>query len=290
MSLACGTYNLSGSFSSGYEFSSWSNSGGSIANRNTLSTRYTVNGPGTITLTGKSVPTMKNFTAADCQSQASNGNVTVVDSRDNNSYTVRYINGACWMTQNLRLSGGRTLTSADSNVASSWYFPNTSLTSGSSYTDARSVISSKTSYGGYYNFCAVSAGTDCASYSASNITYDICPADGDCQLSASKVILPAMPLFFRKSSADTTTVVPHLSMMVSTATGGRLLHGTATRIPMATIFCQPLLLLYYILATSAKTVVMDTRCGVSALASRLWPSPDIHGEPAPRPGGGGGES
>ena len=176
MSIACGTYNLSGSFSSGYEFSSWSNSGGSIANRNTLSTRYTVNGRGTITLTGKSVPTMQNFTAANCQSQASYGNVTVVDSRDNNSYTVRYINGACWMTQNLRLSGGRTLTSADSNVASSWYFPNTSLTSGSSYTDARSVISSKTPYGGYYNFCAVSAGTDCVSYSASNITYDICPA------------------------------------------------------------------------------------------------------------------
>ena len=175
MSLACGTYNLSGSFSSGYEFSSWSNSGGSIANRNTLSTRYTVNGPGTITLTGKSVPTMQNFTAADCQSQASNGNVTVVDSRDNNSYTVRYINGNCWMTQNLRLSGGRTLTSADSNVASSWSFPSDSLTSGDSYTKARSLISSNTSYGGYYNFCAASAGTACRSSSAQNATQDICP-------------------------------------------------------------------------------------------------------------------
>ena len=178
MSLACGTYNLSGSFSSGYEFSSWSNSGGSIANRNTLSTRYTVNGPGTITLTGKSsvVGYIQDFTKSQCQSLASSSNILVQDRRDNNIYTVRYINGACWMTQNLRLSGGRTLTSADSNVASSWYFPNTSLTSGSSYTDARSVISSNTSYGGYYNFCAVSAGTDCVSYSASNITYDICPA------------------------------------------------------------------------------------------------------------------
>ena len=175
MSIACGTYNLSGSFSSGYEFSSWSNSGGSIANRNTLSTRYTVNGPGTITLTGKSVPTMQNFTAADCQSQASNGNVTVVDSRDNNSYTVRYINGNCWMTQNLRLSGGRTLTSADSNVASSWSFPSNSLTSGDSYTEARSLISSNASYGGYYNYCAASAGTACRSSSAQNATQDICP-------------------------------------------------------------------------------------------------------------------
>ena len=182
MSIACGTYNLSGSFSSGYEFSSWSNSGGSIANRNTLSTRYTVNGPGTITLTGKSsILYMQNFTAVQCQSQASNGNVTAVDARDNNSYTVRYINGACWMTQNLRLSSttergeSRVLTSADSNVTRNWSFPTGSLTSGNSYTEARSTISSNTSYGGYYNYCAASAGTVCSSSSVQDATQDICP-------------------------------------------------------------------------------------------------------------------
>ena len=177
MSIACGTYNLSGSFSSGYEFSSWSNSGGSIANRNTLSTRYTVNGPGTITLTGQSsVPYMQNFTAAQCQAQASNGNVTVVDSRDSNSYTVRYINGACWMTQNLRLSSGRTLTSADSNVTRNWSFPTTQLAgNGNSYTEPRTAISSDTSFGGYYNYCAASAGTVCSSTSAQDATQDICP-------------------------------------------------------------------------------------------------------------------
>ena len=173
MSLACGTYNLTGSFNSGYEFSSWSNSGGSIANTGTLSTTYTVNGNGTITLNGKSsVLYMQNFTKSQCQAQASSGNVTVVDSRDNNSYTVRYINGNCWMTQNLRLSGGRTLTSADSNVASSWYFPSTGLTSGNSYTDARYAVDS--TYGGYYNYCAASAGTVC-SQTKQNATYDICP-------------------------------------------------------------------------------------------------------------------
>lgn len=183
MSIACGTYNLSGSFSSGYEFSSWSNSGGSIANRNTLSTRYTVNGPGTITLTGKSsiVGYMQDFTKSQCQSLASSASVLVQDRRDNNTYSVRYINGACWMTQNLRLSGGRTLTSADSNVASSWEFPNNSLKYGgtnyigSSYTEAGFTIDSSTSYGGYYNYCAASAGTVCSSSSAQNATQDICP-------------------------------------------------------------------------------------------------------------------
>ena len=80
------------------------------------------------------------------------------------------------MTQNLRLSGGRTLTSADSNVASSWSFPSTELAGNSySYTAPQSTISSNTSYGGYYNFCAASAGTNCQASSTTNTTYDICP-------------------------------------------------------------------------------------------------------------------
>ena len=123
------------------------------------------------------VPTgsIQDFTLQQCQYYANSSDYTLTDTRDNNTYTVRYINGNCWMTQNLRLSGGRTLTSADSNVASSWYFPNTSLTSGDSYTDAYSTISSNTSYGGYYNFCAASAGTNCQTSSTTNTTYDICP-------------------------------------------------------------------------------------------------------------------
>lgn len=118
MSIACGTYNLSGSFSSGYEFSSWSNSGGSIVNRNDLNTTYTVNGSGAITLTGelsRVTGYIQDFTNAHCENYASSNNYTLTDRRDNNTYTVRYINGACWMTQNLRLAAGTTLTPSDSN-------------------------------------------------------------------------------------------------------------------------------------------------------------------------------
>jgi hypothetical protein len=122
------------------------------------------------------IPTiMQDITLAQCQQFATDAPLTLTDTRDNNTYTVRYINGNCWMTQNLRLAGGRTLTPADSNVASSWYFPNTSLTSGDSYTDAYSTISSNDSYGGYYNFCAASAGTNCQTSSTYDTTYDICP-------------------------------------------------------------------------------------------------------------------
>ena len=129
---------------------------------------------------GPNVQYIQNFTNAQCQSLASSSNYTVVDQRDNNEYTVRYINGACWMTQNLRLSsttesgGSRVLTSADSNVTRNWSFPNNSLTSGESYTEARSAINSNPSYGGYYNYCAASAGTVCSQTQA-NASQDICP-------------------------------------------------------------------------------------------------------------------
>ena len=118
---------------------------------------------------------MQDVTAEICANTAEGTKATLTDRRDNNTYTVAKINGNCWMTQNLRLSGGRTLTSADSNVTQNWSFPTGSLTSGTSFTVARSTISSNTSYGGYYNYCAASAGTVC-SVPQANATQSICPA------------------------------------------------------------------------------------------------------------------
>ena len=171
--------NANGFNRTNYDFTGWNTAadGSGISYNDQAS--YTVTpatGNATVTLYAQWGLSMQDFTLAQCQSQASSSNVTVVDSRDNNSYTVRYINGNCWMTQNLRLSGGRTLTSADSNVASSWSFPSTELAGNSySYTAPQSTISSNTSYGGYYNFCAASAGTNCQSSTQYNTTYDICP-------------------------------------------------------------------------------------------------------------------
>ena len=128
---------------------------------------------------------MQDFTATDCESKASQANVYVRDSRDQNIYTARYINGTCWMTQNLRLSGRRTLTPSDSDVDSNWTFPNNSLKTGgtnyigNSYTEAGFVISDDpqhaTEYGGYYNYCAASAGSVCAQ-TKMDATQSICPA------------------------------------------------------------------------------------------------------------------
>ena len=127
------------------------------------------------------VADMQDVTAEICAASADGETATLIDTRDGSDYTVAKINGNCWMTQNLRLSsttesgGSRVLTSADSNVTRNWTFPNNSLTSGDSYTEARSAINSNTSYGGYYNYCAASAGTVCNDTTKQDATQDICP-------------------------------------------------------------------------------------------------------------------
>ena len=122
------------------------------------------------------IQTMQEMTSMICANAEVGTTATLTDTRDSNTYTVAKLpDGNCWMTQNLRLSGGRTLTPANSNVTSSWEFPNNSLTSGNSYTEARSAINSNTSYGGYYNYCAASAGTVCNDATTQDATQDICP-------------------------------------------------------------------------------------------------------------------
>lgn len=183
MSIACGTYNLSGSFSSGYGFSSWSATAGRIGSTSTLSTTYRVTGPATITLTGKQlvnylddVTYMQDLTATQCSGSSDGAIATLRDRRDNNSYTIAKINGNCWMTQNLRLAGGTTLTSTYSNVSSSYTIPTTDLTTGrDSCTQGKIHNSGNTTNGYWYNFCAASAGTNCQTSTTTNTTYDICP-------------------------------------------------------------------------------------------------------------------
>lgn len=116
---------------------------------------------------------LQNFTKARCQAEASSAPVELTDSRDGNSYRVKYINGLCTMIDNLRLAPGKTITSADSNVASNYTIP--SDTSFNSYTVGSAIVSSNTTYGGYYNYCAATAGTICQSSTTTEATYDICP-------------------------------------------------------------------------------------------------------------------
>ena len=174
--------NSNGFTRTGYAFTGWNTATDGSGTSYADGADYTVTpatGDTTITLYAQWAPPIQTFTNTQCQSLASNNDYKVFDQRDGNVYTVRYINGACWMTQNLRLAGGRTLTSEDSNVVGSWEFPNNSLTLGNSYTEARSILSDDAEhaleYGGYYNYCAASAGTVCNDTTAQNALQDICP-------------------------------------------------------------------------------------------------------------------
>ncbi|MBR3385962.1 hypothetical protein IKG68_00080 [Candidatus Saccharibacteria bacterium] len=119
-------------------------------------------------------------------------NILVVDERDNKTYTVRYINGFCWMTQNLRFTE-TTLDATTSNVASNYtkenpltmtyysldsndesYKNHCDSTNGYNYSCMKE--SPSTEYGAWYNFAAASAGTITGSSNSDYSPYDICPA------------------------------------------------------------------------------------------------------------------
>ncbi|MDO4752666.1 MAG: FISUMP domain-containing protein [Candidatus Saccharibacteria bacterium] len=112
---------------------------------------------------------------------------TLTDSRDEQNYTiVKLANGQIWMTRNLAIGcagsgdtysnnfSAKSLTSANSNIASAWTTSTTSLASGASFSEPYQTCNS--THGAYYNINAVSAGTVSNSPSSlTSITYDICP-------------------------------------------------------------------------------------------------------------------
>ena len=132
---------------------------------------------------------IQNLTLATCQKNVGiNGNaanvgdtIKTIDLRDGNEYTVRYINGACWMTQNLAYVGDTNSTTSSmimkattSNISADQNLPIGDLTSGNSYDTARIHDSDNTSYGVYYNYAAASAGTITSGVSVAS--YSVCPA------------------------------------------------------------------------------------------------------------------
>ena len=141
---------------------------------------------------------MQDLTSAQCQAQATNAPLTVYDKRDGSDYTVRYINGTCWMTQNLRIthSTGQaegTILGTDSDFSASSISFDGDLTAGDDSTQAyyhaptQSDINASSSLGYtaddlgvWYNFCAASA-KDIANHGCEDSVYytgteSICPA------------------------------------------------------------------------------------------------------------------
>ena len=136
--------------------------------------------------------TMQSFTPEMCRTRAASGNYTLRDSRDGNEYTVRWINGECWMTQNLVFQGTtlnpndsdvtttRTMTYKDLMSASGECDGNNSSTSGAGYTNTCIYYKASDSYNSgrpnaWYNFAAVTAGTIAGASGNAEATESICP-------------------------------------------------------------------------------------------------------------------
>ena len=115
------TYYIYPVYSNGYEYDSIAKTSGTgILGTGSNPTWVVGAGAGTITVTGKSKLYMQNMSASDCTTTTK----TVYDIRDEKAYTVtRLTDGKCWMTTNLNLAGGTTLSSADTDMPSNYTLP-----------------------------------------------------------------------------------------------------------------------------------------------------------------------
>ena len=201
--LYCGTYDISGTYSSGYGFTYWYGADGvAVASTTTPSTTMTVSGTGTLTLNSK--PYLQNTTASTCSTTTT----TVYDSRDEHEYRIQKLaDGNCWLLDNLHIELWHNnimekITSSTTNASDITlnYLKNGGGTTSDQYATAhvigrwdddkysvpQYIIGIDTQYGEigsefYYNYCAASAGSYCygdetsTGTSSGNATEDICP-------------------------------------------------------------------------------------------------------------------
>ena len=121
-----------------------------------------------------SVATMQDFGSTAAAAMSQGESKTLADSRNNRKYTVTRIGDLVWMTRNLNLDGGITITSENSNVVSSYILPHSSanyFTTGVYNSDTTTCASSTPCYS-YYSYEVATAGTNPSSGDA---TSDICP-------------------------------------------------------------------------------------------------------------------
>jgi len=101
---------------------------------------------------------------------------TLIDTRDNNTYTVsKLADGKCWMAQNLRIAG-KTLTPADSDVRKNYILPASRLSTTDQY--GWDGVYVEPQYGGYYSMATMLAGDNDSfqlSPDGKNSIHSICP-------------------------------------------------------------------------------------------------------------------
>ena len=135
---------------------------------------------------------MQDVTAEMVDGTEDGATATLTDSRDNQQYTVKKINGQLWMTQNLAIGcngsgttygdsvSSKSLTNSNSNVSDDWSTPtallSTSANSSSTSGYDTAAMQCSSTYGAWYNYAAATAGTITGSSNNTAATKDICPA------------------------------------------------------------------------------------------------------------------
>jgi len=213
-SLTCDTHTISGVYTNGYSFDSWSAANGvTVADTTAASTTITVSEPGSLTLNGKSLLAMQNVTMSDCPTTPTQ----VYDNRDGTTYTIgRLADGKCWLLDNLALDltdttilNGLSALNTNASDASLISLRSGNRAAGQQYATSgvSDWVSESNNYnfsfsvpliktidkdvipssgyqgkvGVYYNYCAASAGSYCygddttEGGSSGNATNDICP-------------------------------------------------------------------------------------------------------------------
>ncbi len=155
----------------------------------TVTNNDTVGG-GTLTFTGAipfgGITQMQQMTSEICEDAVIGETAILTDTRDTNDYTVKVLkDGKCWMTQNLRLTGPKYITSSDSDVEYSftlpaqntgeWCMEDDEEYDHSCIETANNLSSGNDTYGTYYSWYAATAGSGNHWVTYGRASDSICP-------------------------------------------------------------------------------------------------------------------
>lgn len=125
---------------------------------------------------------MQQMTPSICANAEVGAAAILQDSRDGETYIIqKFDDNQCWMTQDLRLEGPITLTSAESDVVTDFALPSAMAAGGYSWTESYDAAVSKKlnnpvgMEGIGYNYYAASAGSVSGTPNHNSATASLCP-------------------------------------------------------------------------------------------------------------------
>ncbi|MBR3320237.1 InlB B-repeat-containing protein [Candidatus Saccharibacteria bacterium] len=92
---------ITATFSTGYYLDAWTASGATVEDSTEITTTLSMGTTNaTLSAAAKKIY-LQEITAKQCRELGTSASVTAYDQRDEQAYTIRYINGNCWMTKDL---------------------------------------------------------------------------------------------------------------------------------------------------------------------------------------------